>query len=124
MKVKAKITAVREISKGEGVSYGLKWRAEEPAWIAVVSAGYADGLPYCASGKLKFVHEGKLYEQVGSICMDQCIVKFGGFRPAVGDIIEIISDEFDASQIARISQTITYEILVRIGERVERILVN
>lgn len=124
MKVKAKITAVRKLSSGEGVSYGLKWKAKEPTWIAVVAVGYADGLPYCASGKLKFLYKGKLFDQIGSICMDQCIVNFLDIVPEVGETVEIISDEFDASQIAQVSNTITYEVLVKIGERVERILVD
>lgn len=122
LKLKAKLIAVRKLSGGSGVSYGLRWKAPGERFVGIVAAGYADGIPYVLSGKIKVLYRGKEYQQVGSICMDQFAVDFGQTSPQPGDVVEIIYEGQSAEEIARKAGTITYDILVHLGERVERVI--
>lgn len=123
LSLKAKITSVNRLSKGEGVSYGLRWKADKESYVGIVSAGYADGIPYQASGKINVRYKDRIYKQVGSICMDQFAVNFENTVPEIGDEVEIIYEGQTAEDIAKKSETITYEILTGIGSRVHRIMV-
>ncbi|MCX7832191.1 MAG: alanine racemase [Actinobacteria bacterium] len=123
LKLKAKITSVNLLTRGEGVSYGLRWKAEKETYVGIVSAGYADGIPYQASGKINVRYKDRIFKQVGSICMDQFAVNFEDMFPEIGDEVEIIYEDQTAEDIAKKSQTITYEILTGIGSRVQRVVV-
>ena len=72
--LKAKVTFVRTIEKGIGVSYGNKFVSNRKTKLAVLSIGYADGIIRNLSGKISLMHNTKLYPQVGSITMDQMMV--------------------------------------------------
>ena len=72
--LKAKVTFVRNIEKGIGVSYGNKFISNRKTKLAVLSIGYADGIIRNLSGKISLIHNKKLYPQVGSITMDQMMV--------------------------------------------------
>lgn len=124
LRLKTRVTAVRRINPGEGVSYGLKWRADRKTCIGIVAAGYADGIPYSASGKIFVSYKGKLCPQIGSICMDQFAVDFKDTIPEIDDEVEIISPVYTAEDIAIAAGTITYEVLTRIGTRVHRAIVD
>ena len=65
--LKAKVTFVRNLEKGTGVSYGSKFVCERKTKLAVLSIGYADGIIRNLSGKISLIHNKKLYPQVGSI---------------------------------------------------------
>ena len=65
--LKAKVTFVRTIEKGIGVSYGNKFVSDRKTKLAVLSIGYADGIIRNLSGKISLIHNKKLYPQVGSI---------------------------------------------------------
>jgi len=122
LKLKAKLIAVRKLTRGEGVSYGLRWKSPDERFVGIVAAGYADGIPHTLSGNIKVLYRGKEYAQVGSICMDQFAVDFGKIFPQPGDAVEIIYEGQSAEDIARKAGTITYEVLVRLGERVKRVI--
>ncbi len=72
--LKAKVTFVRTIEKGIGVSYGNKFISDRKTKLAVLGIGYADGIIRNLSGKISLIHNEKLYPQVGSITMDQMMV--------------------------------------------------
>ena len=72
--LKAKVTFVRTIEKGIGVSYGNKFVSDRKTKLAVLSIGYADGILRNLSGKISLIHNKKLYPQVGAITMDQMMV--------------------------------------------------
>ncbi|MDC3118372.1 alanine racemase [Prochlorococcus sp. AH-716-K03] len=72
--LKAKVTFVRTIEKGIGVSYGNKFVCDRKTKLAVLSIGYADGIIRNLSGKISLIYNKKLYPQVGSITMDQMMV--------------------------------------------------
>jgi alanine racemase len=131
MELVTKISFLKKVQKGETVSYGRRWTAPRDTIVATLPAGYADGLPRTASGKLVFVINGRRYPQIGAICMDQCMVDLGLDPPTqLWDDVTIFGGNssgspdtapFTAASIAEITGTIPYEILCGIGKRVPRV---
>jgi alanine racemase len=125
---KAKILVVKEISEGARVGYGGSFRAPQPMRIAVLAAGYADGVPHRLSNRGKVIAAGKLAPILGTVCMDLTTIDISHtalLRP--GDEVTLLGREgdvsLDAQQIARMAGTISYAILCGIRERVERVYV-
>lgn len=128
MSVKARITQVNQVPVGEGVSYGLLHRCNGFAKTCTVPVGYGDGLKRGLSGRIDFIFNGKLFPQVGNICMDQCMFEIdqrtradiGRIDPKVGDEVTIVGIEGDAfttiDQMAELIHTIPYEIMVGFGD--------
>ena len=124
LSLKAKVTSIKEIEKGEAVSYGRKYIAEEKETIATLSIGYADGYPRNLSGKnTKVLINDQECEIIGRICMDQLIIKVMSQKVKVGSIATLIGEEKEvrAEEIASKAETITDELLCRLGERLPRI---
>lgn len=125
LSLKAKITDVKEINENDSVSYGRKYIALQREKIASVSIGYADGYPRNLSCKNVSVLINNHYAQViGRICMDQLIIKINNLDVKQGDIVTLIgeSEKISAETIANCSDTITNELLSRLGERLSRII--
>lgn len=122
--LKASVLAVHELTSGEGVSYGLRWRADKPTRVGIVSAGYADGITRSLSGRFEVLFKGKRYQAVGTVCMDQFAVDFREADVSPGDEVIIIGKDIPAVELARKANTITYEILSRLGTRIKRIAVE
>ncbi|MBB6097964.1 alanine racemase [Deinobacterium chartae] len=121
MTLRARIGLVREVQPGDPVSYGGLWRAETPATLAVVSLGYADGYPRNATGQAQAVVQGVRRPVRGRICMDQMMLDVTGLTVQPGDWVELISPGGpDADEVASWGGTISYELLVRLGRRIER----
>jgi alanine racemase len=125
---KAKILAVKEIPEGARVGYGGVFRAPQAMRIAVLAAGYADGVSHRLSNKGKVIAAGKLVPILGTVCMDVTTIDISHaalLKP--GDDVTLLGREGDASldaqQIARMAGTISYAILCGIGARVERVYV-
>ena len=72
--LKVRVAFIRTIPKGVGVSYGSKFVSKRKTKLAVLGIGYADGILRSLSGKIKVIHNKTLYQQVGSITMDQMMV--------------------------------------------------
>ena len=110
------ITVVKPISQGEGTSYGLTWRADTDGFLAVVPAGYADGVPRMAQDYLRVNINGHYYPQVGRVCMDQFVI-FLGTNPhgvSAGDEAVIFgSGGMSATELAHSLGTINYEVICR-----------
>ncbi len=128
LSLKARVAQVKEIRAGEGVGYGLKYVAKQDGMIAVLSIGYADGIPRSLScGRGKVLIRQRKAPIVGLICMDQLFVDITGI-PGVtaGDIAVLIgrdgTAEITAYDLAEGDGTITNEILSRLGSRLERVL--
>jgi alanine racemase len=125
---KAKILTVKEIPAGVRVGYGGVFQAPQAMRIAVLAAGYADGVSHRLSNKGKVIAAGKLVPIVGTVCMDLTTIDIShttSLKP--GDEVTLLGREGDASldaqQIARMAGTISYDILCSIGARVERVYV-
>lgn len=119
------VSMVKQIACGESVSYGRTYTAGQSRKIATVSAGYADGIPRLLSNKGYVLIRGRQAPIVGKICMDQfCIdvTEIGGVTP--GDAVTIFGPGLPVDQIAKLAQTINYEIVCGISKRVPRIYIN
>jgi len=128
MSVYARATWVHNIAMGEGVSYGLTWHAEIPCAIVTLPLGYADGVPRIASGTLEFLHDGRHFEQVGRICMDQLMVRaMQNDRLEPGATFVMIGEDHGATismdEVAEKAKTINYEIACALGRRLDRIYI-
>jgi alanine racemase len=125
---KAKILLVKEIPEGARVGYGGAFRAPQPMRIAVLAAGYADGVPHRLSNRGKVIAAGKLVPILGTVCMDLTTIDISHTTSlGPGDEVTLLGREgeasLDAQQLARMAGTISYAILCGIGERVERVYV-
>ena len=113
---RAKVITTKIIRAGESVSYGSTWTATRDTRTAVIAAGYADGVPRTASGKFKVGIGGKLYLQIGRVCMDQIVVNLGDAEEPSdvqpGDWATIFGEGgISASELAAAAGTIDYEVL-------------
>lgn len=124
--LKARIATVKVLMPGEGAGYGLAFTAEKPTRIAILTIGYADGLPRalsCGAGSV-LIH-GRRAPIIGRICMDQTTVDISDI-PDVhpGDTAVIIGtsggETISVYELAEKTDTITNEILSRLGSRLNR----
>lgn len=83
MTVKCPVAMIRRLKAGDGVSYGHRWIAERDTAVALIPAGYADGVFRTLSGRIEVSINGRRYPNVGRICMDQFVVDLG---PGAGDV--------------------------------------
>jgi len=128
LSLKVKVAFIRTIDKGVSVSYGGKFVSNRKTKLAVLSIGYADGVPRNLSGKIKVIHNSKLYPQVGSITMDQMMVDItDSDEIKVGSTMVLLGSEGDKTispaDWARESNTIPWEILCSFKNRLPRVQV-
>jgi alanine racemase len=127
--LKVKVAFIRVIDQGVRVSYGGKFVSTRKTKLAVLSIGYADGVPRNLSGKIKGIFKNKLYPQVGSITMDQMMVDItGSDEIKVGSTMVLLGSEGDQTispiDWARESNTIPWEILCSFKNRLPRVQVD
>ena len=120
------ISNVKTLPAGEGVSYGLRYTTAHTTRIATLPIGYGDGYKRCLSGKSDVLIGGVRCPQVGTICMDQMMVDVTDVpNVAVGDEAVLIgrqgSEKITADDLAEKADTISYEILLSISDRVPRV---
>ncbi|CDZ75060.1 alanine racemase [Peptoniphilus sp. ING2-D1G] len=103
--VKAEVSHIKKIKKGERVSYGLKYEAPKDTTIATIPIGYSDGIVRQLSGKIDVLIKGRRCPQVGVICMDQMMVNVEGVDCEVGDEVVIVGSQgeerIDVSELAQ-----------------------
>jgi alanine racemase len=125
MTLTSRVVAVKGVRVGEGVGYGVKFTAQQPTTIAIVPAGYADGLDLRLAGRSSVLIRGRRAPIVGSVCMDMLMADVTGLDVSPGDEVVIIgsqgADRIDVREMAAQIGTIPYEILCRIGSRIERL---
>ncbi|HZK19419.1 MAG TPA: serine racemase VanT catalytic subunit [Treponemataceae bacterium] len=127
--LKSKICLVRTIAAGESIGYGRNFIAQKTMKIAIVSIGYADGVPRSLSTANNHVLiRGCRVPIIGRICMDQLIVDVTDIPDIKrGDIATLIgkdgAEEIKAEQMAENAGTITNELLSRLSGRLERVFV-
>ncbi len=130
MALKARVSYVHEVPAGEGVSYGLRWRAPVTTLVAVVPAGYADGVARklgMTGGSVLIA--GKRRPLAGTVTMDQIVVDCGaGSSVSRGEEVVLIGtqagEQITAEEWAVKLDTISYEVLCGIGPRVPRVIVD
>jgi alanine racemase len=121
----SRIVHVKGMRAGEGTGYGLHSTMDHPATIAVVPAGYADGLDRRMAGRTFMLVRGKRVPVVGSVCMDMTMIDVTGMDVSTGDEVVIVGEqdgeEIGMREIAASIGTIPYELLCRVGTRIERV---
>jgi alanine racemase len=121
--LKSYIVQIKERPTGASIGYGGKEKTKRLSQIATIPVGYADGISrQLGNGVLKVAVNGHLVPTIGRICMDMCMIDVTDFKDiAEGDEVEIFGKDIPLEKFAALSGTIPYEILVRIGPRVERV---
>jgi len=127
--LKVKVAFIRIIDQGVSVSYGGKFVSSRITKLAVLSIGYADGVPRNLSGKIKVIFKNKLYPQVGSITMDQMMVDITDSNEIkVGSTLVLLGSDGDKTisplDWARESNTIPWEILCSFKNRLPIVQVD
>lgn len=122
------VALLRTIHAGEGVGYGVTWKAEKETVLATVAAGYADGIFRSLSNKGALYWKGMRCPIRGRVSMDLTTVDISGVsenqRPKPGGMMELIGEHQSADDLANDAGTIGYEILTGLGRRYERIYVG
>jgi alanine racemase len=119
---KTRIAQIRTVKTDETVGYGRKGKVARPSRIATLPVGYADGLPRILSngrGKLKI--NNKFASIIGNICMDMTMIDVTDFKCEEGDEVLIFGEGLSVNELAKSAETIPYEILTGISQRVKRI---
>lgn len=129
--LETKVVAIRHFPAGKSVSYGRTWVADHDTDIAVLPIGYADGLLRRFSPGLEVTINGKNYPVRGRICMDQCMVEIGKDNPdvKVWDRVVVFGPRESgalntAEDLAKLGNTISYEVLTALSKRVRREVKN
>ena len=120
--LKSIISQIRTIQTGESVGYGRRFIAQKPTKIATIPIGYADGISRHWGNGVGFITiNGEKANIVGSICMDMLMVDISEINCKEGDSVIIFGESPTVTFIANQLQTISYEILTSISQRVKRI---
>ena len=124
MTLRSRVVAVKGMRTGESTGYGARFVADRPTTLAVVPAGYADGLDLRLAGRGAVLIRGRRAPVVGSVCMDMLMADVTGLTVSPGDEVVIIGeqegDRIDVREMAAAIGTIPWEIVCRLGSRIER----
>jgi alanine racemase len=125
MTLVGRLALVKDVPAGQGVSYGLTYRTPAATTLGLVPLGYGDGVPRHASGCGPVLVAGRRRRVAGRVCMDQVVLDLDGDRPLPGDPAVLFgagdSGEPTAQDWADAADTISYEVVTRIGARVPRV---
>jgi alanine racemase len=125
MTLASRITAVKGMRAGEVTGYGARFTANKPTTIAIVPAGYADGLDLRLAGRGSVLIRGRRAPIIGSVCMDMIMIDVTGLDASPGDEVVFIGsqdgDTIDAREMANTIGSIPWEIVCRVGSRIERV---
>jgi alanine racemase len=124
MTLRARLAAVKRVPVGTSVSYGLTWTAERETTLGLVPIGYGEGILRTASNRAEVGFGGRRARQVGVVCMDQFVVDLGDAEASRGDVVTVFgpgsAGEPTAEDWAAAAGTIAYEVVTRLGGRIER----
>ncbi len=133
MSLKTELVHVKTLAAGEGISYGTRYFTQRSEAVGTLPIGYADGFSRMLSGKAEALYRGRRIPVVGTICMDQCMVRLndalnGGSleaAPAPGEEIVLMGKQGDAEisaeEIALKLGTLNYEVTCMLASRVPRV---
>jgi len=124
MTLRARLAGVKRVPAGQGVSYGHEYVTTSATTLGLVPLGYADGIPRAAGGRAPVLAAGRQRTIAGRVCMDQFVIDLGDDPARPGDEVVLFGDpargEPAAEQWAVAAGTIGYEIVTRLGPRIER----
>ncbi len=122
-RLKTSIAQIKKINAGDAVGYNRKGTVSRDTVIGTVCVGYADGVPRrLGNGKGSMYLHNQLVPIVGNVCMDMCMLDITDLPQTVeGDTVEIFGEQYAVTEVARSADTIPYEILTGISQRVKRV---
>ena len=115
--MRAQVLQLRKIPRGTRVGYGGTFEARRDSVLATIGAGYADGIPRALSNKGKVYASGNYCPIVGRVSMDTLHIDVTGLSIEEGDWVELIGSNIRLDELALLSGTIAYEILIGLGKR-------
>lgn len=123
---RASVLQVKEIPPGASVGYGAMFTAPERMRVAIIAAGYADGIPHRLSNRGSVIVNGKIAAMLGAVSMDlTCVDATEAPELRVGHAVTLLGSEgdvsIDAQQVAKLAGTISYNVLCGIHARVKRV---
>lgn len=120
--LKTTVTQVRKVLKGESIGYSRRGVLTHDAEIATIKIGYADGYGRAfGNGVGEVLINGNRAKVIGSVCMDMCMVDVTNLQVQEGDEVIVFGEELSIKELASKINTIPYEILTSISQRVQRI---
>ena len=124
MTLRSRVVAVKGMRVGETAGYGARSPVTRPTTVAVVPAGYADGLDVRIAGRASVIVRGRRVPVVGSVCMDSITIDVTGLDVTPGDEVVLLGTQagasIDAGEVAEAIGTVPHEILCRTGSRIVR----
>ena len=128
LQLKARVTQVKTIAAGTGVSYGHHFIASKEMRLAVVGIGYADGVPRSLSNQMQVLVRGRRVPQIGAITMDQIMLDVSSIPDLQeGEIVTLLGEQgkeqISADDWANCLNTISWEILCGFKHRLPRVAV-
>lgn len=129
LQVKARVTQVKALQPGTGVSYGHQFITDRQMPLAVIGIGYADGIPRNLSNRMNVLIRGQRVRQVGAITMDQLMLDVTNLPDLQeGEIVTLLGqdgkEQISADDWATLLNTISWEILCSFKHRLPRLTVN
>jgi alanine racemase len=126
MELKTRIAQIKEYEPGDTVSYGRTFTVTDRRRLAVITAGYGDGLFRVLSGGIDVLVRGRRARQVGRICMDMCMIDVSGIPETEdGDVVTIFGRDgggfIPIEELSEKAGTISYELLCAVTQRVPRV---
>jgi alanine racemase len=121
--LEGRVLQVREVPDGTSVGYGARYRARGPARLATLGLGYADGYPRSLGNRGYAVVDSARVPVVGRVSMDSLVIdvtRLPKDSVRCGDLVELLGANAKLDELAALAGTISYELLTRLGERLER----
>ncbi|MFC2029065.1 alanine racemase, partial [Chloroflexota bacterium] len=128
LSIKSRVVYFKVVKPGHPVSYGSTWQSDHMVRVVTIPVGYGDGYFRSMSNRAKVIINGKKYPQVGRICMDQFMVNIEWGTAYNGDEVTIVGESdgelISVEDLAEWADTIPYEILTNINNRVPRVYIK
>lgn len=125
MNFKSKVRYIKKVPKGRSISYGRRYYTNEDTYIASIPVGYGDGYPRSLTNKGKVLINKKEYDITGTVCMDWIMVNLGPNPDVkINDEVLLFGADYSVSKLAKLGNTMPYEIISGITPRIPRIYIN
>ena len=126
--LKSRVIFKKRLPPGWGVSYGRTYITKKKTTVITLPIGYGDGYPRILSNKAPVLIGGKRFKVCGRICMDHMMVDVGDSKVRIGDEVVLIGSQgkmrITAEELARLAETISYEIVCGLGNRIPRLYIR
>lgn len=119
MQVQATLIAINKLKQGQSVGYGDRWVCPQDMPVGIVNIGYGDGYPRQASEQTPLLINQQKTHLLGRVSMDSIAIDLRGINAQCGDSVEIWGTQLAVDEIASHSQTISYELLCRLGNQLD-----